>query len=115
KNLFLPPITNDLPRETKVFVALTQGTNEFYAISRASLNEFTPLANEVLLKAKSDNSWWGGTNAIRVAYGLERFYVAEGTGNPSGKLTVQAIVPASGNAKIKEVFVNGKPYAEAMK
>jgi len=35
--------------------------------------------------------------------------------NPNGKLTLQAIVPASGRAKIKEVFVDGKPYAEAMR
>ena len=38
-----------------------------------------------------------------------------GTGNPRGKLTVQAAVPASGKAIIKQVFVDGKPYAEAMK
>jgi hypothetical protein len=28
---------------------------------------------------------------------------------------VQAVVPVSGRPKIKEVFVDGKPYAEAMK
>ena len=48
-------------------------------------------------------------------YGLERYYVREGTGNPVGKLTVQAAVPDSGLAKIKAVFVDGKPYAEVMK
>jgi hypothetical protein len=30
-------------------------------------------------------------------------------------LTVQAAVSKSGRANIKEVFVDGKPYAEAMK
>ncbi|MGA3284476.1 MAG: hypothetical protein ABSD57_08465 [Verrucomicrobiota bacterium] len=30
------------------------------------------------------------------------------------KLTAQAVVPASGHPKIKEVFVDGKPYAKAM-
>lgn len=48
-------------------------------------------------------------------YGLERYYVREGTGNPRGKLTVEAVVPASGQARIKQVFVDGKPYAKAMK
>ncbi|HEY4984953.1 MAG TPA: hypothetical protein VIJ24_07790 [Verrucomicrobiae bacterium] len=32
----------------------------------------------------------------------------EGTGNPRGKLTVQAVVAASGNAAIKQVFADGK-------
>ncbi len=39
----------------------------------------------------------------------------EGTGNPQGKLTVAAAVPKSGPAVIKQVFVDGKPYREAMK
>ena len=51
----------------------------------------------------------------RLEYGLERYYVREGSGNPSGKLTVEAVVPSSGRANIKQVFVDGKPYAEAMK
>jgi len=34
---------------------------------------------------------------------------------PAGRLTVQAVVPASGRATIKQVFVDGKPYAGAMK
>jgi hypothetical protein len=33
----------------------------------------------------------------------------------AGKLTVQAVVPASGRAGIQQVFVDGKPYAGAMK
>ena len=48
-------------------------------------------------------------------YGLEAYFVAEGTGNPQGKLTVEAAVPASGRATIKEVFVDGTPYRQAMK
>ncbi len=44
-----------------------------------------------------------------------RYYVAEGTGNPRGKLTVDVAVPASGQARIKQVYVDGKPYAEAMR
>lgn len=52
---------------------------------------------------------------MRVQYGLERYYVREGTGNPSGKITVQAAVPGSGEARIKEVYVDGKPFLQAMK
>ena len=114
-NLFSPPVKKDLPYGTKVFVALAPGTNQFYEVTRAGINEFAPSANEILLRGQSSFVWRNATNSIHVEYGIENYYVAENTGNPIGKLTVQAVVPASGHPKIKEVFVDGKPYAEAMK
>ena len=115
-NLFSPPVTKDLPYGTEIYVALAQATNQFYAVVKASTNEFVPSAAEVLLKGKSTwPRWNAATNTIHVEYGLERFYVAEGTGNPVGKLTAQVVVPASGRGRVREVFVDGKPYAEAMK
>jgi len=114
--LFSPPVGNDFPVGTTVYVALAPATNRFYAVVKAGTNEFALASNEVLLKGKgTGTSWNAPTNSIHVEYGLERFYVAEGTGNPTGKLTAQVAVPASGRGHIKEVFVDGKPYAEAMK
>jgi uncharacterized membrane-anchored protein len=113
-NLFSPPVVRDLPYDTKVFVALAPGTNRFYEVVRASTNELTPATNEVMLCGRSDERWWS-SNSVHAAYGIENYYIAENTGNPTGKLTVQAVVPASGHPKIREVFVDGKPYAEAMK
>ncbi len=116
-NLFSPPVTKDLPHDTKIFVALAPATNQFYVVVKASTNEFLPSANEVVLCGKSAYArWnWNATNSVHVEYGLERFYVAEGTGNPAGKLTAQVVVTASGRGHVREVFVDGKPYAEAMK
>jgi uncharacterized membrane-anchored protein len=115
-NLFSSPVTKDLPHDTKIYVALAPATNQFYVVIRASTNEFVPAADEVLLKGKSTwGRWNAATNSVHVEYGLERYYVAEGTGNPTGKLTAQVVVPESGHGCVKEVFVDGKPYAEAMK
>jgi uncharacterized membrane-anchored protein len=115
-NLFSPPVTKDLPRDTKVFVALAPTTNRFYVVVKVSTNEFILSADEVLLKGKYAGGRWNSpTNSVHVEYGIERFYVAEGTGNPTGKLTAQVMVPASGHGRVKEVFVDGNPYAEAMK
>jgi len=114
--LFSPPVETNLPPGTKIFVALAPGTNQFYAVTRASTNELVLSANEVLLRGKNSYWWWGrNINTVHIQYGIERYYVAEGTGNPRGKLTVQAVVPVSGRASIKQVFVDGKPYAGAMK
>jgi uncharacterized membrane-anchored protein len=114
-NLFSPPVTKNLPAGTTVFVAVAPGTNQFYEVTRAGTQEFAPAAGEVLLRGKSGWSWRNGSGMVHVEYGLEKYFVAEGTGNPAGKLTVQAAVTKSGRANIKELLVDGKPCAEAMK
>ena len=115
-NLFSPPLKDNLPSGKTVWVALAR-RGEFHEIVRAGIERFEPGVSEILVKAKAD--WWSaGPSAsleVRVEYGLERYYVSEGTDNPRGKLTVQAVVPTSGRASIKQVFLDGKPYAEVMK
>ena len=126
-NLFSPPVKRDLPYGTIIFVALAPGTNEFYTVTRASTNNLAPSSDsEVVLSGKSTYAWWNTTNAIHIEYGIERYYVAEGTGNPPvlrsstaegghGKLTARVVVPASGRANLQQVFLDGKPYEQAMK
>ncbi len=112
---FSPPLQIEPPAGTKVFVALAPGANQFYEVVRAGTNEFLPATNEIVLRGRSEWNRWGRTNSVHLAYGIERYYVAEGNGNPTGELTAHAVVPASGWASLKQVFVDGKPYAEAMK
>ena len=115
-SLFTPPVKTELSYGTKIFVALAPaGTNRFYEVTRASSAWFAPTTNEIILRGKTAWSWRNRTNSVHVEYGIEQYFVAEGTGNPHGKLTVQAVVSKSGRASIKEVFVDGKPYAEAMR
>jgi uncharacterized membrane-anchored protein len=111
-----PQLTGEVSPGTTVFVALVPaGTNEFYRVARASTERFAPGSNEVVLRGRAAQSWRNSAGSVHLEYGLEQYFVAEGTGNPHGKLTVQAAVTGSGRASIKEVFVDGKPYAEAMK
>jgi uncharacterized membrane-anchored protein len=113
--LFSPALTNGLAPGETVYVAL-EPRGQFHEVVLASINQITPADGQVVLKGQS-RSWWNSAaqRSVHLEYGLERYYVREGTGNPRGKLTVQAAVPDSGQARIKEVFVDGKPYAEAMK
>lgn len=114
-NLFSPPFTRPLANGETVYVALAQ-RGEFHEVVRASVARLDAGKDEVVLKGRSRRSWNGAQRGtVHVTYGLEQYYVREGTGQPRGKLTVQAIVPVSGQARIKQVFVDGKPYAEAMK
>lgn len=114
-NLFSPPLTRPLENGETVYVALAQ-RGEFHEVVRASVERLDAGKDEVVLKGRS-HWWWNGPQqgTVHLTYGLEQYYVREGTGNPRGKLTMQAIVPASRRASIKQVFLDGKPYAEAMK
>jgi uncharacterized membrane-anchored protein len=114
-DLFLPPRTNGLPPGQTVYVAL-KPRGQFHEVVRASTEPIEPAAEYVVLRGLTRTSWGGSlwTNT-HLEYGLERYYVREGTGNPRGKITVQVAVPASGQGSIKRVFLDGKPYAEAMK
>jgi uncharacterized membrane-anchored protein len=106
-NLFSPPVKKDLPAGTKVFVALAPDTNQFYEVTHASTNALTSSADEILLRGTVGWNQWS-TNTIHIDYGIENYFVGEGAGNPTGKLTAQIVVPASGRASIKQVLVNGR-------
>jgi uncharacterized membrane-anchored protein len=113
RNVFSLPSGGEVSVGTVVYVGL-KAHGQFFEVNRASLERFSADADEVVLKGRSA-SWWGPTNSVHVAYGLERYYVGEGKGNPHGKLTVQVAVPDSGQGRIREVFIDGKPFAEVMK
>jgi uncharacterized membrane-anchored protein len=109
RQLFQPPLTNDLPVGTTVFVVLEK-RGKFHEAVSAALERPEVAPGQLVLRGKSVYSWQS-----RIEYGLERYYVPEGTGNPNGKLTVEISVPPSGNALIKQVFINDRPYREVMK
>ena len=116
EQFFAPPLTGEVAPGTTVYVALTQSeTNNFFQLHRASTQWFAPASNEVIVRGLAAQNWRNRAGSAHLEYGLEQYFVAEGTGNPTGKLTVQAAVGKSGRASIKEVFVDGKPYAEAMR
>ena len=113
-DLFTPPRPTSLAPGQTIYVAL-EPRGQFHEAVRASTDPIRPAAGQVVLKGHKRA--WGDAAAstVRIEYGLERYYVREGTGNPRGKLTVQVAVPSSGQGRIKEVLVDGKPYAQAMK
>lgn len=117
-SLFQGTFTNKAVTGTPVFVSLTRH-GEFFEAERASFRPLDATKGGAVLRGRvSSRFWWNETPdanmTVRVDYGLEQFFVREGTGNPTGKVTVAVSVPSSGNAVIKQVYVGGKPYAEAM-
>jgi len=110
RSVFAPAPAGEVPHGTTVHVALTK-RGQFYQVNRASLEALTPDPGEVVISGKSAYAWFStNTPMVRVEYGLERYYVPEGTGRPSGKMTVEAAVAPSGHALIRNVYVDGKLF-----
>lgn len=112
--------TGTLPAEPPVGEAVYVRLEKRGAFHEAESASFEPLkgdAEHPVLRGRVSNPPWlsAGSKVIEAHFGLERYYVREGTGNPRGKLTVDVAVVNSGQGVIREVYLDGKPYAEAMK
>lgn len=94
-----------------VYVSLEK-RGQFHEAVQLSTQRPAPQPHRVVLQGQIHDLW---NASVIVRYGLERYYVKEGTGNPRGKLTVETAVAADGKPLIKHVFLDGKPYAEAMR
>lgn len=117
-NLFdsLPPgaVTNLPVLSGKPVYIVLEKRGEFHEAVAASF-EPPPRADTRLVMTgtvESDRWRWRG-NGIGVRYGIEQYFVREGTGNPGGKVTVRVAINKNGAPLIKEVYVNGKPYSAA--
>jgi uncharacterized membrane-anchored protein len=115
-NLFQPPLADAPAPGTAVFVTLTpQGA--YHEAASASLERPTIDPDQIVIRGITQSLWRlpGTSTAVAIEYGLERYYVAEGTGQPAGKVTVQAAIRSSGQASIKEVYLDGVPYRQAIR
>ena len=111
------PIQSD-----KFYVTFDQGMDGAWTPSKITATMPANRApNQVVLKAKERYGWgsfaWGQSRnkeTINALYGLERYYVAEGTGGKlenlarDKKLELVVAVDAKGNAAIKGINVEGK-------
>lgn len=103
-----PPST---AKGLKVWVRLAE-TNGLHVARAASLEPLQGTAREPVLQGTIASVAADGS--VSAEYGLERYYVREGTGNPRGVLTVDAVLSASGVGVIRQLYVDGVPYAQAM-
>lgn len=99
----------------KIYVVL-EPHGQFYEAVAAGFEVPKVPGNQAVIRGTvTPERWRWRTGSVHVNYEIERYYVPEGAGNPRGKVTVKAVLGSDGAALIKEVFVDGKPYAEAMR
>lgn len=95
---WLPSSVNESSLPNKVFVILEKN-GEFWSI--ASVLPQEPAAGVVYLKADR--------RGRQLIYDIERYYVREGHGTPSGEMKVEVAI-TDGQARIKQLFVNNQPW-----
>lgn len=114
-SLFSPPLAGGLLPGSTVYVALAP-RGKFHELVRASTRKLKAAGEEVVLKGTARYQWDSPPlSQVRVEYGLERYYVSEGSGNAQGKVTVEVAVASSQKGIIKQVYVDGVPYTDAVK
>ena len=113
------------PREPKrgedIYVSLQKGTDGRWSFAGASLEPPVTSADQVVLKGKVQYASRGSEQApaqTGVHYGIESFFVPEGTGRDleklvrEKKLSALIAVDRAGNAGIKGLVVDGQRVYE---
>jgi len=118
---FTPPVgdPSSLRQGTPVYVEMArEGEGRFHRRVRASREPLEVAPGNVMLRGRV--RWVSGsaTNfTARVEYGVEQYYVAEGSGTPPAekKMTAELSVSGLGQARLKAVYLDDRPYAEVMR
>lgn len=109
--------TNKIERGDVVYVVLAGGDAKWRATSvHPRMPELDP--GEVVLRGEFRQSWLPGSGTVPVEYGIESYFVPEGTGwkieRASGsRLTVEVAIDRGGRAVVRRLFVDGVPFDPA--
>ena len=97
-----------------VYVAL-EPRGPFHEVAAASLTRaaLSLAAGQRLMVGRLSHAATGRASGtpLSVTYGIERYYVPEGKGNPPrGAMEAEVALTADGRAFLTRLFVDGKPY-----
>jgi uncharacterized membrane-anchored protein len=95
-----------------VWIALEK-RDKFHEIAEASLSALEEKPGQILVRGTLESSRWGPSTTISVNYGIERYYVPEGLGNPDGKVTVECVVADDRTLQIKQLYIKDRPFDRA--
>lgn len=118
---FEPPLDASTPlrRGDRVYVEMAPAPDTaFHRRVRVSREKLDVPEGHVLLRGTVEFPMQvHGSNLVRVSYGVERYFVAEGTGTPpaDARMTAELSVASDGRAWLKQVYLNGRPYGEVMR
>lgn len=110
RELFAEPPPETIDGEHDIYVRLEEGEDGIWSPVAASIDnppEPEPMKGQIDIRGSADPSWWGDAEAVRIRYGIERFYVPEGEGRAieedmrERKFRMRVAVAEDGTAQIK--------------
>lgn len=108
---FDPPLTT-LPEDgTRIYVEL-RPEEGFHRLARASLTPFAAAPGNLLIRGRARRGWTPGGpgKIVRIEYGIEKFFVPEGKGNPRGKIVATVALAGNGHPYLKSLAADGRPF-----
>ena len=107
---FTPTLTAPPDPGTRIYVELRQ-EGDVHRLARASLAPLSPEPGNLVIRGRAAARWQTvGSKLVWVDYGIERFFVPEGKGNPRGKILAKVTVGRDGQPYLKGLLVDGRPY-----
>lgn len=95
---------------TEVWVLLER-RDRYHVVVRADPERLVPGPGQVLVHGKIVPGGRGGRDAVRVNYGIERYFVPEGRGSPRFKLMeIEVSVSPEHRLYVKRVLLDGSPF-----
>lgn len=103
--------TVDAPEGSTVWMVL-KPDGEFHVPARVSLTRPSNLGpDEEALRGRLEGRGDFGMGSRRIVYGIERYFVPEGTPTPrEGEITVRLRVTEDGVSRIEEVYLDGQAW-----
>ncbi len=111
RDRFTPALTAAPEPGSRIYVEL-RPEEGFHRVARASLEPISPGPGNLVIRGRAGGWGWrgGADQTVRVTYGIEKFFVPEGKGNPRGKIVAKVTVGRNGQPNLKGLLVDGRPY-----
>ncbi len=90
---------------------LLEKKDRYYVVAQAAREKLHPQTGQVLVRGTPGYNWRSNTGSERVHYGIEKYFVPEGKGNPRFTLMeVEVSVSPAHRLYIKQVLLDGKAF-----
>lgn len=111
-NLGMPLFASRRPHPGELVYVVVAPRGKYWEAVRV---EFAPPRGEVFLRGRVAMTGWStAAGRVRVSYGIEQYFVQEGRGRNvdirNRDVGAQVAVDASGQAVVRRLYVNGRPW-----
>lgn len=107
------PGASDISYGNVVYVILKKSKDGNYLLTKVQ-NTKPKNKEEIFIKGKASSGYTYYAKFVTIKYGIEDYFIPEGKGQQSslasGRAVAKVMVDENGNAVLKQIQINGKPW-----